>query len=110
MIKIEIPMKLPSLNEYINECRRNRYSAEKMKIYTQLKDLALRLNNGEKIDWENDNRAKWHICYKNGTALGFDDNYTCALQDLGQIYCLDKNFLEIAKKEIGEENLKKLFE
>lgn len=31
MIKIEIPMKLPSLNEYINECRRNRYSAGKMK-------------------------------------------------------------------------------
>ena len=85
-------------------------AVEKIKIYTQLKDLALRLNNGEKIDWENDNRAKWHICYRNGTALGFDDSYTCALQDLGQIYCLDKNFLEIAKKEIGEEKLKKLFE
>lgn len=83
---------------------------EKIKIYTRLKDLALRLNKGEKIDWENDNRAKWHICYRNGTALGFDDSYTCALQDLGQIYCLDKNFLEIAKQEIGEKNLKKLFE
>ncbi len=31
MIKIEIPLKLPSLNEYINECRRNKYSAGKMK-------------------------------------------------------------------------------
>ena len=30
-MKIEIPMKLPSLNDYINECRRNRFSAAKMK-------------------------------------------------------------------------------
>ena len=30
-MRIEIPMKLPSLNDYINECRRNRFSAAKMK-------------------------------------------------------------------------------
>ena len=83
---------------------------KKIKLYTQLKDLALRLNKGEKIDWDNSAQAKWHICYKNGTVLGLDDMYTSTLQDLGQIYCLDKNFLEIAKQEIGEENLKKLFE
>ena len=84
--------------------------AEKIKIYAQLKDLALRLNRGKKIDWKNNNQVKWHICYENGTALGLDDMYTCTLQDLGQIYCLDKNFLEIAKQEIGGENLRKLFE
>lgn len=84
--------------------------AEKIKIYMQLKDLALRLNKGEKIDWENNNHVKWYICYKKGTVLDLDDMYTCNLQDLGQIYCLDKNFLEIAKQEISEENLRKLFE
>lgn len=28
---LEIPMKLPSLNEYINECRKNRYAGANMK-------------------------------------------------------------------------------
>ena len=31
MVIVEIPTKLPSLNDYINECRRNRYAAGKMK-------------------------------------------------------------------------------
>ena len=31
MIKIEIPMKLPSLNDYINSCRGNRYAGANMK-------------------------------------------------------------------------------
>ena len=30
-MKIEIPMRLPSLNEYINECRRNKFAGAKMK-------------------------------------------------------------------------------
>lgn len=31
MIKIEIPMKLPSLNNYINECRKNKFAGAQMK-------------------------------------------------------------------------------
>ena len=31
MNKIEIPFRLPSLNQYINECRRNRFAGAKMK-------------------------------------------------------------------------------
>ena len=31
MNKIEIPFKLPSLNQYINECRKNRYAGANMK-------------------------------------------------------------------------------
>ena len=34
-VKVEIPLKLPSLNEYINECRRNRYKANAYKIKIQ---------------------------------------------------------------------------
>ena len=30
-IRCEIPLKLPSLNEYINECRKNKYAGGKMK-------------------------------------------------------------------------------
>lgn len=29
--KVEIPMKLPSCNNYINECRKNRFAGAKMK-------------------------------------------------------------------------------
>ena len=31
MIELEIPIKLPSLNQYINECRKNKYAGAKMK-------------------------------------------------------------------------------
>ena len=80
---------------------------EKIKIYTQLKDLALRLNKGREVNWDDYKQAKWHIYYDHNNDLTTIGNYS--YQDLGQIYCLDKNFLEIAKQEIGEKNLKKLF-
>lgn len=81
---------------------------EKLKIYTQLKDLALRLNKGKKIDW-NGEQEKYYIYYD------YKDNklesaYNFNFKEIGQIYCLDENILEVAKKEIGEENLRKLFE
>lgn len=80
---------------------------EKIKIYTQLKDLALRLNKGEKIDPNNSNQYKYHIYY---VPSGLAITATYCYQYLGQIYCLDSDFLKIAKQEIGEENLKKIFE
>lgn len=33
--KVEIPLKLPSCNTYINECRKNRYAAATMKRETE---------------------------------------------------------------------------
>ena len=30
-MRVEIPLKLPSCNDYINECRRNRFAGAKMK-------------------------------------------------------------------------------
>ena len=82
---------------------------EKIKIYTRLKDLALRLNKGEKIDWDNSTSAKWSIGLSNSNNA-LQCCYVYKGQDVGQIYCLDSNFFDIAKREIGEENLKKLFE
>lgn len=82
---------------------------EKIKIYTRLKDLALRLNEGREVDWNDFAQDKWHIYYDHhGSLITIISNHS--YQDLGQIYCLDSNFLNIAKREIGEENLKKLFE
>ena len=78
---------------------------EKLKIYMQLYDLALKLNKGKKIDWSN-TQNKYSITYNGSLRL----TTVLSFRDIGQIYCLDKNFLEEAKKEIGEENLRKLFE
>lgn len=83
--------------------------AEKMKIYNRLKDLALRLNAGKEFDWEDGGQTKYSIYYDNYNNI-FRDKWCALHKEIGQIYCLDENFLEEAKKEIGEENLKKLFE
>ena len=81
---------------------------ERLKTYYDLMDLAKELNAGEEIDWNNDIQVKFFLFYN------FIDNKifysaTCNFKNLGQIYCLDENFLEIAKEKIGEERLVKLF-
>ena len=84
-------------------------ATEKQKIYIQLKNLAERLNNSEKNDWNNKKQKKYFIYYDyNKKKLKEGYNNMCRNQ--GTIYCIDINFLDIAIKEIGEENLLKLFE
>lgn len=43
MNKIEIPFRLPSLNQYINECRKNRYAGANMKKNVE-KDISWYIN------------------------------------------------------------------
>lgn len=74
-----------------------------------LKDLALELNNGVEVDWENYAQSKFSIYYQGyrisqGLKLDNADCYT----ELGQVYCLNNEFLTIAKDRIGEEKLIKL--
>ncbi|MEG0872963.1 MAG: RusA family crossover junction endodeoxyribonuclease [Clostridia bacterium] len=40
---VEIPMKLPSLNKYINECRKNKYAGANMKKSVE-NDMAIFIN------------------------------------------------------------------
>ena len=77
--------------------------------YQQLKDIALRLNEGQEIDWEDVDQQKYYIIYGNDTNqyLLFK---TITIQYIGQVYSLDKNFLDIALSEIGKEKLKQLLE
>jgi hypothetical protein len=81
----------------------------KIEIETKLKNIAERLNAGRKIDWEDRDQAKFNIYYD------FDDDggFYCCLRYSdkyqGAIYCLDKNFLDVAKQEIGENDLIKYF-
>lgn len=74
-----------------------------------LKDLALELNEGVEIDWENYAQSKFNIYYNgyhfsNELKLDSADCYT----EIGQVYCLNTDFLTIAKDRIGEEKLIKL--
>ena len=46
---VEIPLKLPSLNEYINACRYNRYSANSMKQKIQY-DISFYLRKLPKLN------------------------------------------------------------
>ena len=83
------------------ECR------ERLIITQNLKDIALRLNNGVEIDWyDKDYQEKYCIYYR------FLEPYEELIQGtvynvkyVGGIYCLSDKFLETAIKEIGEKEL-----
>ena len=105
--------------DYVDEYRfktRNYFKTEEealeykqvMITYYNLMDLAEELNNGRKIDWNDGSQCKYSIYYNYENDIL---QRTCSFRwkDLGQIYCLDKNFKEKAIEKIGEDRLKKLF-
>lgn len=99
---------------YIHSERYNTYStfktkkeaqqeAEKILVRRMLENIAIRLNEGVKIDWNNYEQAKHCIeLYKNNIITNFYN----AHKTQGTVYCLDRNFKDIAIQEIGEERLK----
>jgi len=80
----------------------------KLEIETKLKNIAERLNDGRKIDWYDENQIKYSI-YSNYNDKMLDYDFGSYRRKQGAIYCLDHNFLEVAKQEIGEDNLIKYF-
>lgn len=80
---------------------------ENINTYYDLMDLAEELNNGEKIDWNN-YKEKHYIYYDFGHKR-LSDSFCCQNRDLGQIYCLDSYFIDVAIEKIGKERLEKLF-
>lgn len=77
--------------------------AEKILVRRMLEDIARRLNKGETIDWYNNSQAKHCIeLYCNNIIT----NFYLAHKTQGTVYCLDKNFRDVAIQEIGEERLK----
>lgn len=73
----------------------------------QLKDLALELNDGVEIDWDNNNQEKFAISY----SYYFKEIKSISVflcPDLGQVYCISSDFMSEAVKRIGEEKLIKL--
>lgn len=86
-MRVTIPMRLPSLNEYIGECRRNKFAGSKMKKEVQ-EDISWYLNkfpvfkNPIRIHFtwveENKKRDLDNICFAKKFVLD-------ALQQLGKI-------------------------
>ena len=70
--RVEIPMKLPSLNEYINECRKNKFAGASMKKNLE-KDIGIFINKLPSFDkpvnivfyWIEDNKRRDldNICF-----------------------------------------------
>lgn len=75
-----------------------------------LKDLALELNEGVEIDWDCYGQDKFYIFLDFDSKYFLNSNYVFQFKGLGNVYCLNKDFLSIAKERIGEEKLIKLFE
>lgn len=78
--------------------------AEKILVRRQLEDIAKRLNKGEEIDWFDSEQPKHCIELFCNNII---ENFYFSHKTQGTVYCLDKNFLNVAKREIGEERLKK---
>ena len=80
--------------------------AEKILVRRRLEDIARRLNKGRKIDWNDEEQIKYSIGLDTiDNEIIWDKEARFISQ--GTVYCLDRNFIDVATKEIGEERLKK---
>lgn len=80
--------------------------AEKILVRRMLEDIARRLNKDRKIDWNDEEQIKYSICLDTIDNEIIWDNEKRFISQ-GTVYCLDRNFKDVAIKEIGEERLKK---
>lgn len=114
MIKIEIPFKLPSLNQYINECRKNRYAGASMKRQVE-NDIGYFINKLPKFEkpikikftWveENKRRDLDNVCFakkfildsfvKAGKLKNDNRNYVIGFTDEFEYDSKSKVILEI---------------
>lgn len=91
----------------IGNCFKTQEEAEKhlehLKVETQLREIAARLNKGREIDWETGIK----YCLLLDTAHNFINQYHGEnAKYQGTIYCLNPDFKDVAIAEIGEERLK----
>lgn len=95
-----------SIGNYFETEKQAENYKQKLLIEQELRDIAMELNKGEKIDWNNDEQEKYYLEYDFSI-----DSINCTfytyIKIQGIIYCLDKNFKDIAIERIGEERLTK---
>ena len=79
---------------------------EKILVRRILENIARRLNKNKEIDWRNSSQAKYYIFYS-FTTNDIESFTAWRYKAEGVVYCLDKNFKDIAIQEIGKERLSK---
>lgn len=79
--------------------------AEKILIRRQLEDIARRLNNNKTLNWKSQCQHKYSIYFDYREDKIDTYPTTVPYKEQGAVYCLDKNFKDIAIQEIGEERL-----
>lgn len=78
--------------------------AEKVLVRRMLEDIARRLNKGQKIDWNDEKQIKYSIGLDTiDNEIIWDEEVRFISQ--GMVYCLDRNFKDVAIREVGEERL-----
>lgn len=73
-------------------------------IKQQLEDIALELNEGNEIDWENNGISKYQL-YFDFQYNRIDRNCNVTNKTEGATYCLSSKFKDVAIERIGEEDL-----
>lgn len=100
--------KLDNYRYFLNICFKTVEEAEqyKEKIQTEieLRKLAEKLNNGEKIDWEDTEKEKYYLYYDSEDEEVYTD-YIYMDKFPQQIYCLRREFKDKALKQIGKEKI-----
>lgn len=81
---------------------------DNINTYYELMNLAEELNNEKKIDWNNYEQEKYCLFYDYEDKIVWQA-WNRFSKEVGQIYCLDENFLDKAIERIGKERLEKLF-
>ena len=94
-----------SIGNYFESEEQTKNYKEKLLIEQELKDIAMELNKGEEIDWE-DTQEKYYLSY-DLDHYDLLDLCTYSVKDQGTIYCLDPDFKNVAIERIGEERLTK---
>ena len=95
-----------SIGNYFETEEQAKNYKEKLLIEQELKDIAMELNKGKEIDWEDSNQYKYYLYYNfSNNEISYRSYMIIKLQ--GIIYCLDINFKDVAIERIGEERLTK---
>lgn len=93
-----------SIGNYFETKEQAENYKQKLLIEQELKDIAMELNKGEEIDWDNTNQDKYYIEYSfYGDGILYSFHSYTKIQ--GTIYCLDINFKHVAIEKIGKERL-----
>ena len=95
----------------LGDCFRTEEEAQKRREQKIIKNKLKRYaeeHNTEEINWNNSYQTKFYLYYEIDGNLGIGD--VCCSKHIGQIYFTSEEECKQAIEEIGEDNIKKLFE